>query len=177
MAKTFHAIPTRSGNAHPVSSVVSTRTTSNDPGLKRRRLCRWRVVSGLGALLLFLLCLWLFWWQAVVPVWTYLGDQWHYGDGRITQLDADVGHNGISHFLAEYYQGRIVVIELSLSHPNVSHTYTIGGLMGADGTPRILLTVEDLNHDGKPDVLIQIAGSAFTVTLSNTGTAFTPQGG
>jgi hypothetical protein len=38
--------------------------------------------------------------QWVAPTWTSLQAQWHTGDGRITQLDANVGHGGVSHFLA-----------------------------------------------------------------------------
>src|SRR4051812_43633780 len=47
----------------------------------------------IGALLVFQ--------QVITPAANQLSDQWHYGDARITQLDADVGHGGISRFIAE----------------------------------------------------------------------------
>src|SRR5437763_1234063 len=41
--------------------------------------------------------------HVVWPSYVWAFDQWHYGDARLAQLDADVGHNGPSHFIAEYY--------------------------------------------------------------------------
>lgn len=118
-----------------------------------------------------------FWFRAVVPLWTNLQDQWHYGDNRVTHLDADVGHHGISHFAAEFYQGNIVIVELVPTHPNESQTYVLPGMYGATQSPVILLSVEDVNHDRKPDLLVQVDGTSLTFTLYNTGTGFSRKDG
>src|SRR5258708_25767752 len=55
--------------------------------------------------------------QWVAPAWNNMQAQWHTGDGRIAQLDAKVGHGGVSPFLAQSYQGYIVVIVLPLNNP------------------------------------------------------------
>lgn len=87
-------------------------------------------------------------------------------------MDADVGHGGVSHFLATYSKGEIVIIEIPLAHPNNDHIYTLTGFIGTSGIPVILLSVADRKHNGKPDVLIQVEGTSFTTVLYNTGTAF-----
>src|SRR5579885_3272588 len=73
------------------------------------------------------LILFLFGRQLVIPFVSATYDQWHYGDARLTQLDADVGHGGTSHFIASYYHGHIVVIELLLSHPQENQVYLLSG--------------------------------------------------
>ena len=116
--------------------------------------------------------------MAVIPAYDNLTDQWNYGDARITQMDADVGHGGVSHFLAEYYKGNILLIEISLSNPSNAHIYTLSGMMEhGTNTPVILLSVEDSHHDGKPNLLIQVEGTNFATVLYNTGTAFEQSGG
>ncbi len=110
--------------------------------------------------------------KVVIPAWGWTHDQWTYGNSRITQMDADVGHGGTSHFIALYRNGDIVVIEIALDHPNADHIYTLTGFLNTTATPVVLLTVTDANHDGKPDLILQIEGSSFEEVLYNTGTAF-----
>lgn len=126
---------------------------------------------------LIFVSLWLIWYQVLIPTFGWFSDQWHYGDTRITQLDANVGHGGTSHFLAEYYQGEIVVMEISLSHPTDYHVYTLTGMIGATNTPVIVLSVQDINHDGKPDLIIQVEGTSYESVLYNTGAAFSENEG
>jgi hypothetical protein len=121
---------------------------------------------------LILVALWVVIQQWIMPALGWTQDQWHYGDNRITQMDANVGHGGESHFLAEYYQGSILVIEIPLAHPDHFHVYTLTGLIGGTGTPLITLTVLDINHDGKPDLLVQVEGTSVQRVLFNTGSAF-----
>lgn len=71
----------------------------------------------------------IFWQQTVGPWWVSLQNQWNYGSGHITQLDADVGHGGMSHFIAEYTRGEIVIIELSYANPTNNHVYTLNGML------------------------------------------------
>ncbi len=161
----------------PPPAQTATATTDTEPGGKRRRVVlskpTWFLLLGVGIVLGFLLI----WHQYLSPAIGWTQDQWSYGNSRITQLDANVGHGGVSHFIATYSKGEIVIIEISLEHPNVSHIYTLTGFVGASGTPVILLSVQDLSHNGKPDLLVQVEGTSFMDVLYNTGTGFSENGG
>ncbi len=111
-------------------------------------------------------------YMVLVPTWTNVTDQWHYGDSHTTQLDANVGHGGTSHFLAEYYDNRIIVIEMLPEATGKYQIYTLSGMIPGKSTPIIVLTTRDQNGDGKPDLIIQIAGTTLAVILYNTGTGF-----
>lgn len=112
--------------------------------------------------------------QWVAPAWRNVQAQWHTGDGRITQLDVDVGHGGMSHFLAQYYDGHIMVIEIQLRNPTHIMTYTVPALMPNAGKPQDLtLSTQDVNHDGRPDLVIQEGNSSVATVLYNTGSGFT----
>ncbi len=123
------------------------------------------------------LILFLFGRQVVIPFVTATSDQWHYGDARLSQLDADVGHGGTSHFIASYYHGHIVVIELLLSHPQENQVYLLSGFSDLSTPPVLTLGVQDLNGDGKPDLIIKIEGTALQAVLFNAGKTFQAQGG
>ena len=109
--------------------------------------------------------------QVLVPVTNAASDQWHYGDARITQLDADVGHGGTSRFIAEAERGAVIVLELPLADISKSRYYAVTGLV-ATGTPVIKLAVIDVNRDSKPDLVISVEGTAVQLVLYNTGNAF-----
>lgn len=112
--------------------------------------------------------------QWVAPVWNNLQAQWHTGDGRITQLDANVGHGGMSHFLAQYYNSHIVVIEIQISNPTHIMTYTLPALTPNAGKPQDLtLSIQDANHYGRPDLMIQEGNNSVAIVLYNTGSWFT----
>lgn len=112
--------------------------------------------------------------QWIAPAWGDLQAQWHTGDGRIVQLDANVGHGGVSHFIAQYYDGRIVVIEMPLNNPAHITTYTLLALTANNGKHQDLtLFVQDENHDGRLDLVIQEGNSGVALVLYNTGSGFT----
>lgn len=114
----------------------------------------------------------LFWQQVVMPWWTGLQNQWNYGSARITQLDADVGHGGLSHFIAQYSKGEIVVIELSYANPNNYRVYTLSGMLSSQAKPVVLLSTAKDVHTGRIDLVIDVQGSGFQTVLYNTGLAF-----
>ena len=126
-----------------------------------------------------ILCLMLFLvgQQVVIPFVTATSDQWHYGDARLSQLDADVGHGGTSHLIASYYHGHIVVIEILVSHPQDNQVYVLSGFRDLPTPPVLTLSVQDLNGDGKPDLIIKIEGTALQAVLFNAGKTFQGQGG
>jgi hypothetical protein len=111
------------------------------------------------------------WYQSV-------HDDWTYGKQRHFEINAVVGHGDSqtnpSHLTAENNNGQIIVIELPGGNVNKAKIYQIETVPGNAGNPPVTLSFQDINADGKPDMLVQIGdGSAILyVTLFNNGTEF-----
>ncbi len=111
------------------------------------------------------------WWQGVQ-------DNWTYGQLRHFTVDAVVGHSDSatspSHFTAENNRGNIYVIELPGGDTAKAHIYQITIIPENSGNPPVKLAFQDLNRDGKPDMLVEIGepGSYITIMLFNNGTQF-----
>ncbi len=111
------------------------------------------------------------WYQGVQNDWTY-------GKERHFEINAVVGHGDAqtnpSHFTAENNNGQIIVIELPGGNAAKAKIYQIETVPGNVGNPPVKLSFQDMNGDGKPDMLVQIGeGSAMLyVTLFNNGTEF-----
>lgn len=104
-----------------------------------------------------------------------------YGNPRIFQADAVVGHGGDSklqpsHFIALNLHCQIIVVELMAGNPAKSINYSGPALFDA-GCEQIPVTLEfrDVTGDGKVDMLIYIQGQHFV--LVNDGTKFRPSNG
>lgn len=110
--------------------------------------------------------------------WQQKQDDWTYGQTRTYQTDAVVGHNDSStnptHFIAENLNGQIIVLEISRSDPTKARRYNITTVQGNEGNPPVKLSFQDINGDGKVDMIISIGdpGSSFTIMLFNDGTQF-----
>src|SRR5947209_5593800 len=65
---------------------------------------------GLG--MCFCLALYTGWTMVVVPWYHGLQLQWHYGDNRVSIFGADVGHGGVSRFIAFEDGDEIVIVEV-----------------------------------------------------------------
>lgn len=113
--------------------------------------------------------------------WQQKQDDWTYGQTRTYQTDAVVGHNNDSstspsHFIALNLRGQILVIELPAGDASKARSYHITTVQNNDGNPPVKLSFQDVNADGRPDMLVQIGdpqnGTAFTITLFNDGTQF-----
>lgn len=176
---TPHISILRSSRARQVNYQTSydeDRTT--EPIRKREGLLR-RILRGIAARwlplsfgMLLIFGLYAGYRQWVQPTWQSLQAQWHTGDGRIVQLDANVGHGGMSHFLAQYYQGHIVVIEIQVTNPGHMHTYSVPALTPGSSQQDLTLSVSDVNHDGRPDLVIQEGSNTMAIVLYNTGSGF-----
>ncbi len=110
--------------------------------------------------------------------WQWQQDNWTYGNPRTFQTDAVVGHNDSttspSHFTAENLRGQIIVVELPGGDPSKGRSYTITSIPGNTGNPPVKVLFQDINHDGKLDMLVEIGheGSIVTMFLFNNGTQF-----
>ena len=111
------------------------------------------------------------WWQGVQ-------NDWKYGQLRHFEINAVVGHNDSStspsHFTAENNNGDIYVIELPSGDASKSIIYQITTVPENAGNPPVTLSFQDLNHDGKPDMIVIIGepGNAITIFLFNNGQKF-----
>lgn len=96
-----------------------------------------------------------------------------YGYPRTYQIDANVGHVGISHFIVENLHGDILVIEVQPSNLTATKVYqgpTFEGA-GTDLQPATL-SFKDVNGDHLPDMVISVGNGRYV--LINTGSSFRP---
>ena len=100
-----------------------------------------------------------------------------YGNPRISQTDAVVGHNNDSpahpsHFIALNLHGQVIIVELPAGDPTKSIDY-IGPALIAVGDEKIpiTLTFGDVNGDKKVDMIVHIQDKE--VHFCNNGTKFT----
>jgi len=120
--------------------------------------------------------------SALSTWWQEKQDDWTYGQNpRTYQTDAVVGHgdspSNPSHFLALNLHRTIIVIELPGGGASKARSYTITTLPGNSTNPPVKVSFQDLNSDGKLDMLIQIGdpGSVITFILFNNGQQFVPK--
>ena len=101
-----------------------------------------------------------------------------YGQMRHFEVNAVVGHNDSSkspsHFTAENNNGNIFVIELPGGSASKAKIFQITTIPGNDGNPPVRVTFQDVNHDGKPDMVVQIGKSnaMLSLILLNNGQTF-----
>ncbi len=111
----------------------------------------------------------LFIWNMVIAPFIHSLDlQWHYGDTRVYELTGeDVGHGGISRFIAFSADNEIVVGEV------VNKQYSVYIIPTATVQNKLVtLSLRDVNGDGKPDLIVQVDGEEGSFVLYNTGTSF-----
>ena len=135
----------------------------------------WLVFVGIGMIVSLLL------WAGV----QMLGAWWSqhqldatYGTPRTYQADAVVGHadstDHPTHFIVLNLKGRVIIIELPGG--NVAHARIYNGpVIVGDNPAQIPVTAEfeDVNGDGKIDMVVHIGNQQFTYL--NDGTQFKPQ--
>ncbi len=105
-------------------------------------------------------------------------DDWTYGKQRHFEIDAVVGHADSarhpSHFIAENDNGQIIVIELPGGDVSHARIYQIETVPGNTGNPPVKLMFQDINADGKVDMIVQIGdnNAVIYVNLYNNGSQF-----
>jgi hypothetical protein len=114
--------------------------------------------------------------QLVLPFVISTQEHWNYGYSRVSVYDLNVGHGGVSHFVAQYYKNQIVVIEMPIDHPEQSKIYAVSETVAGDTSQHVvtLTTAYVSRHavQGKPDLIASVSGFAVPVVLYNTGDSF-----
>ncbi len=146
-----------------------------EPRRSRRVQVHWLVFVGVGLLLMIA------GWMAFSSLgvwWQTHQDDTAFGNPRTFQIDAVVGHSDSStspsHFIAENLKGQIIVVEFPGGDVSKARSYNITTIPGNDANPPVRLSFQDINHDGKLDMVILIGDPGATVTIFsfNNGTQF-----
>jgi hypothetical protein len=171
--------PTSAVSADTTASGVRRAATSNTTAkaLHRRPAPRFHWLVYLGGATCLLAAAWL--------GLLFLANWWHvkqedltYGRPRTSQTDAVVGHHDSvqspSHFTVINLHRQIIVVEFPGGDASHAKVY-LGPLLVGDGQELMPVTLQfkDVNHDGKPDMLLCI-GDQRIAFLNDTG-AFRPQ--
>lgn len=104
--------------------------------------------------------------NAVIGWWLVMQDDMRYGRPRTYQVDQVVGHNDSlaspSHFMAINLNRHVEVIEFPGGDAAHARVYMGPVLVGAgQDLATVTLTFKDLNHDGRPDMIINVQDSHF----------------
>ena len=144
-------------------------------GSVRARRLHWIVWLGV------VVCVMLFGWIVLSQLGAWIQakqDDLTYGQVRHFDMNSVVGHNDSptnpSHFTGENNNGAIFVIELPGGDSSKARIFQITTIPGNDGNPPVRISFQDVNRDGKPDMIVQIGdpNALVTVILLNNGQTF-----
>jgi hypothetical protein len=191
--ETSQAVPTPSQNATipkrrngqaiaPLPGSMQGRASRNvttpqgtSEAIKPARNVHWLLYVGVG--MVAALALWVV-GSSLLAWGTATYNNIAYGNPRTFQTDAVVGHGSDSrahpsHFIALNLKGQVIIIELRAGNPANSINYT-GPHFYETGGELIPITLEfrDINHDGKPDMIIHFQENE--IIFYNDGTQFVP---
>ena len=171
----------RASQARPshMSGTLTTAVPVATP-VARKRLSRkgnemrgmWLIYLVLGMLMTMVLL----WVGQFIWNWgNTVGNDWHYGRPRTTNVDQFVGHEigkTPSHFIALNMNGQIYVVEIPGGNASTSHLLIGPHLIGpgTDLAPVSLAFPGDPQH---PDLLITVAG--VQMSFRNTGNSYVPE--
>jgi len=150
-----------------------TYTTEDLPKRPGLLATYWKhMVAGMAIMLGFHLLM----THLVLPFVISTQEHWNYGYSRVSVYDLNVGHGGMSHFVAQYYKNQIVVVEMPIDHPDQSKIYAVSETVAGDTSQHVvtLTTAYVSRHavQGKPDLIASVSGFAVPVVLYNTGDSF-----
>jgi hypothetical protein len=139
--------------------------------VRPRRFDRWTLVTWLCiGIIVMVGGWWLF--STVANWWTNWQNDLHYGNPRTYQTDQFVGQGDSptmpDHFLAVNLNGRVVVVQLNLQHPNLDHTY---GITTTDPKTPVSITFRPSGNTLAMYVLIETS-TPYTVELVSDGKQF-----
>jgi len=123
----------------------------------------------LGTLMLIMLAGWVL--VSILLQWCQVQqDTWHYGYPRTFQIDADVRHGGISHFIVVNLHGHILITELQENALQKTKVY-VGPVFSGPGTDLKPATVhfQDVNGDGYPDMIIAVGSARYLLINDHSG--------
>ena len=164
-----HAIPRRA-SAYTAARSIPEPTTEQHIFVEQKH--KYSLVPyfllGAGIVIVGLI----FWSRIVLPWWANVNDQWQYGNARISRFTADVGHGGMSTFIAFDLDGSVMIIEMPGGSINDAKLYRTANLIGADADHRIV-TLSIATVDGVRDCLIvHVEGATSDIVLYNNGASF-----
>jgi hypothetical protein len=130
------------------------------PPVRARRQFHPLFFVGLGLLATILL------WIGVTQLIAWGTNEYNtivYGYPRTFQLDSVVGQDDSpqhpSHFIAVNLHGTVTIIEFPGGDPSRARELVSSSVLGPDGDQAVVtLRFVDLNHNGKPDMLIEVGG-------------------
>jgi len=163
-----YPVPTRrSTAAYAAPSAVPTVPTIAHRRLGQPHRPRHPVIHTLFGMCV-VLALYFLWSLLIFPTWINLNNQWHYGDSLVSVFGpVDVGHGGESEFIAFTDHNKLYILEIVGKN---SQAYT--GNIQIVGSHVVTLGLEDVNRDGKVDLVITISGEQGSFVLFNTGKSF-----
>jgi hypothetical protein len=170
MRVTHHNIPPRA-SLHQALTQDEQNAPGKQPTVQRARpRVHWLAPVGVGMVLMLVLYL----AGSIVHAWGV--DQYntlHYGYPRTYQIDANVQHGGISHFIVVNLHGHVFVTEILANDPGNTKIY-VGPVItgaGADREP-VTISFQDANKDGRLDMWLKVGTTVYL--WLNTGSAFRP---
>jgi hypothetical protein len=137
----------------------------------RRIHLHWSIFVGLS---MFIMIIGWLAFSMLSSWWSTTLDDWHYGRPRTFQVDAVVGQGDSkanpSHFIAINLNRQIIVIEIPGGDASKTRIFNGPVLIGPgqELTP-VTLTFQDVNNDGKLDMIINVQDAHF-VFLNENGT-------
>jgi hypothetical protein len=156
------AIPPRASAAYQ-GRVTQHIDTEHQSTTDEQRRNHWLTPVMFGCL--FVLGVVIVWNMVIVPWWTNLTDQYHYGDSRIIRTRLNVGHGGQDEFLSFDNNGQITVIDIPQGHIEKTHIYVVANLINNQESKLVTLHVSDINNDSRPDLVIQVEGESNQYVL------------
>ena len=163
----------RSATSKLPSATLSGRLPNTDALPRLGRLPLVAILIGMvAAILLVMVC------TAFSSWWHTYQDDLHYGRPRTYQMDAVVGHGDSAahptHFIFLNLNRHIEITEIDGGDPPHTHIYQ-GPVLFGDGQDLTPVTgeIRDVNHDGKPDLIVHIQDQQ--IVYLNNGTIFVPQ--
>jgi len=160
--------PPSSAHRYKPNNTTTTEDLQQPPMQPQQSKNTWRVLErkaltlALIVLVLFLLVDWIGY-----PIYQQLNTQYTYGQDLTYQVDADLGHGGMSHLIAYTSGGKLEVVEV------IGQKSKLYELPVTTTQKRLVVVhIEDLNDDGKPDLVLDVDGMKGHPTLINTGDGF-----